>query len=197
MKKLLGILFLGLMFCNITLAQSSLPECEGNDKNISKFSNKHFLMIRKWTNCHGTTIGPKGGKYVGEFYKGKFHGQGIYTKACRKYVGQYKNHKRQGQGSYTYANGDKYVGGWTRHKYDGTGIYTYANGDKYVGEWKKKKYNTPDNQLGRNGWGTYTYVNGDKYVGEWKKGLRNGKGTFAHTNGKIEEGIWKKDKLVK
>jgi len=160
MKKFLGILVLGLMFYNITLAQSSLTECEGNDKNISEFSGKHFLMIRKWTNCHGTAIGPKGGKYVGEFYKGKFHGQGIYTKAGRKYVGQYKNHKRQGQGTYTYANGDKYVGGWTKHKYDGTGIYTYANGDKYVGEWKKSL---------RHGKGTFTHANGKIEKGIWKK----------------------------
>ena len=101
MKKLLLYLFIVLTFCNITLAQSALPECEGNDKNISEFSNKHFRIIIKWTNCYGTAIGPKGGKYVGEFYKGKFHGQGIYTKAGRKYIGQYKNHKRHGQGTYT------------------------------------------------------------------------------------------------
>ena len=198
MKKLPLYVFMILMFCNITLAQSSLPECEKNDKNISEFSVKHFLIVKKWTNCQGTGIGPKGGKYVGEFYKGKFHGQGIFTKAGRKYIGQYKNHKRHGQGTYIYANGDKYVGGWIEHKYDGQGIYTYANGDTYVGEWKKNKYNAPDNQRERDGTGTFTYANGDTYVGEWKKGLRHGKGTFTHTNGKIEEeGIWKKDKLVK
>ena len=202
MKKLSLSVFLVLMFCNITLAQSSLPECEGNNKNISEFSVKHFLMIKKWTNCQGTGIGPNGGKYVGEFYKGKFHGQGTFTKSgkkgtFRKYVGQYKNHKRHGQGTYIYANGDKYVGEWKNHKYFGQGTYIYANGDKYIGEWKKKKYNTPDNSLGRNGYGTYIYANGDKYVGGWKKGLRNGKGTFTHSGGKIEEGIWKKDKLFK
>ena len=101
MKKLLLYVFMILMFCNITLAQSSLPECEENDKNISEFSGKHFLIVKKWTNCQGTGIGPKGGKYVGEFYKGKFHGKGIFTKAGRKYIGQYKNHKRHGQGTYT------------------------------------------------------------------------------------------------
>ena len=95
MKKLSLYVFLVLMCCNITLAQSSLPECEGNDKNISKFSGKHFLLVKKWTNCHGTGIGPKGGKYVGEFYKGKFHGQGIFTKDGRKYVPNY-NHLKPG-----------------------------------------------------------------------------------------------------
>ena len=197
MKKVSQYVFLLLVVCNIALSQSSLPECEGNDSNLSKTSLKHFSKIKKWTNCHGTAIGPKGAKYVGEFYKGKFHGQGIFSQSGRKYVGQYKNHKRHGQGTYIYANGDKYVGEWKNHKYFGQGTYIYANGDKYIGEWKKKKYNTPDNSLGRNGYGTYIYANGDKYVGGWKKGLRNGKGTFTHSGGKIEEGIWKKDKLFK
>ena len=171
MKKLLGILVLGLMFCNITLAQSSLPECEGND--ITNFLRK-ALKAKKWTNCHGTYLNLKGKPaYVGEFYKGQPHGQGTFVHKGRKYVGQWKYGKQHGQGT-----------------------YTYPNRDKYVGEWKKTKYNKPDNKRGRNGTGTYIYVNGDKYVGEWKKGLRHGKGTFTYANGKIEEGIWKKDKLV-
>ena len=175
MKKFLAILVLGLLFSNLAQGESLLPKCEGNDEKISSFSVKHFRMVRKWTNCHGTTISPKGAKYVGEFYKGKFHGQGTFTGIDgRKYVGQYKNHKKHGKGT-----------------------YTYANGDKYVGEWKKAKYNKPDNKRERNGTGTYTYANKDKYVGEWKKGLRHGKGTFTNLNGKIEEGIWKKDKLAK
>ena len=196
MKKFLAILVLGLLWCSIALQQSLLPECKGNDSNLSKFSPKHFIKMRRWTNCYGTGIGPKGTKYVGEFYKGKFHGQGTFTKSGRKYVGQYKNHKRHGQGTYIYANGDKYVGEWKNHKYFGQGTYIYANGDKYVGEWKKNKYNTPDNSRGRDGHGTYIYANGDKYVGAWKKGLRNGKGTFTQSSGKVEKGIWKKDKLV-
>ena len=196
MKKVSLYVFLALMICNIAPSQSSLSECEGNDKNISSFSAGHFNKIRKWTNCYGTTVGPKGGKYVGEFYKGKFHGHGTYTNAGRKYVGQYQNHKRHGQGTYTYANGDKYIGEWKKHKYNGQGTYIYANGDKYVGEWKKDEYNSPDNLRERDGQGTYIYVNGDEYVGEWKKGLRHGEVIFTHADGKVEEGIWKKDRLV-
>ena len=111
MKKFLRILVLGLLFSNLVQGESLLPKCEGNDEKISSFSFKHFRMVRKWTNCHGTTISPKGAKYVGEFYKGKFHGQGTFTGIDgRKYVGQYKNHKKHGKGIYTYANGDKYMG---------------------------------------------------------------------------------------
>lgn len=197
MKKLCLCVFLVFVFCKIVLAQSSLPECEGNDKNISKYSRKHFNKMRKWTNCYGTGMGPDGQKYIGEFYKGGFHGQGIFRHKGREYVGQYKNHKRHGQGTYTYANGDQYVGEWKKHKYHGEGTYIYSNGDKYIGEWKKDKYFSPDNLKEHHGKGTYIYINGDKYVGEWKKGKRHGKGIFTHVDGKIEEGIWKKDQLIK
>ena len=197
MKKLYLCMFLVFVFSQIVLAQSSLPECEGNDHNISKYSRKHFSKMRKWTKCHGTGMGPKGQKYIGEFYKGEFHGQGIFRHEGREYVGQYKNHKRHGQGTYTYANGDKYVGEWKKHKYYGKGVYIYSNGDKYIGEWIKDEYFAPATLKERDGKGTYKYINGDKYVGEWKKGKRHGKGTFTHANGKVEEGIWKKNKLVK
>ena len=106
MKKFSLYFFVTLIFCNTSFSQSSLPECEGNDNNISEFSMKHFEIVRKWTNCHGIAIGPKGAKYIGEFYKGKFHGLGTFMKDGRKYVGEYRNHKRHGEGTYTYANGD-------------------------------------------------------------------------------------------
>ena len=40
MKKLLGILVLGLILFNIAIAESLLPSCEGTDSS-------------KWTNCFG------------------------------------------------------------------------------------------------------------------------------------------------
>ena len=118
MKKLPLYFFLVLIFCNITFAQSSLPECEGNDENISKYSRKHFSKMRKWTNCHGTAMGPKGQKYIGEFYDGEFHGQGTFTygrNAIRHgYVleGQWKNDVCHGQIITTYPDGRKFKGTW-------------------------------------------------------------------------------------
>mgnify|MGYP000021998226 CR=1 FL=1 len=50
--------------------------------------------MRKWTNCLGTAMGPKGQKYIGEFYKGEFHGQGTVTLSDgKKYVGEWKKGK--------------------------------------------------------------------------------------------------------
>ena len=92
-KRLFLCVLLASIFCNVAISQSSLPECEGNDSNIAKYSRKHFNKMRKWTNCHGTAMGPDDQKYIGEFYKGEFHGQGIFRHEGREYVGQYKDHK--------------------------------------------------------------------------------------------------------
>ena len=93
MKKPTLYVFLFLAFFNMALTQSSLPECKGND---IKNPLKKFLKTKKWSNCHGTFLDLKGKPaYVGEFYKGQPHGQGIFTHAGRKYVGQYKNHKSE------------------------------------------------------------------------------------------------------
>ena len=120
----------------MALSQSSLPECKGND---IKNPIKKFIKIRKWTNCHGIFLGLKGEMYIGEFYKGKFHGKGTFTAADRKYVGEYKKHLMHGQGIYTYANGDKYVGEWKKGLRHGKGIFTHANGKIEEGIWKKDK----------------------------------------------------------
>ena len=144
MKKVIAILVLGLLFSNLAQGESLLPKCEGNDEKISSFSVKHFRMVRKWTNCHGTTISPKGAKYVGEFYKGKFHGQGTFTGIDgRKYVGQYKNHKKHGKGTYTYSNGDKYIGEWKNGLRHGQGTFTHASGRVEDGIWKRNKLLKP------------------------------------------------------
>ena len=160
MKKAIAIIVLSVLTNNLAQGESLLPKCEGSDEKISSFSVKHFRMVRKWTNCQGTVVGVKGEKYVGEFYKGTFHGHGSFSHDGRKYVGQYKNHKKHGKGTYTYANGDKYIGEWKKAKYDGQGTYTYANGDKYIGEWKNGLHH---------GQGTFTHASGRVEDGIWKR----------------------------
>ena len=141
MQKFLGILILALLICNITLGQSSLPECKGND---IKNPLKKFAVDKKWTNCHGTMLTLKGKTgYVGEFYKGEPHGQGTFTYAGRKYSGQWKFGKQDGQGTYAYANGDKYVGEWKKGLRHGKGIFTYVSGKIEKGIWKKDKLVKP------------------------------------------------------
>jgi hypothetical protein len=96
---------------NVAMSQSSLPECKGNNENISKYSKKYLKKVRKWTNCHGTWINKDGSQYVGEFKNARYHGQGtfIWTSgefAGDKYVGEFLKGKRSGLGTYTFANGD-------------------------------------------------------------------------------------------
>tara|TARA_B110000263_G_C14989451_1_gene365311 strand:+ start:59 stop:478 length:420 start_codon:yes stop_codon:yes gene_type:complete len=137
MKKYLLILSLSMLIIDHGSANSLLPECKGND---IKAWVKKFTKVRKWTNCHGNFTGPNGAKYVGEFYKGKFHGKGTYTANGRKYVGEWKNHDQHGSGTYKYGNGDKYVGEWKKGKYHGQGIYTYSDGTIEKGTFKKGKF---------------------------------------------------------
>ena len=54
-------------------------ECKGTD-------------FSKWDNCYGTNTNSNGTKYVGEFKKGKRHGQGTLTFSDgEQYVGEFKN----------------------------------------------------------------------------------------------------------
>ena len=63
MKKLLGIVVLGLLWCNVGFAECIEGDCD---------------------NGYGTYTFASGNKYVGEFKDGKEHGQGTYTFASGK-----------------------------------------------------------------------------------------------------------------
>ena len=92
MKKIWGILIVGLLWCNVGFA-----ECIKGDCN----------------NGYGTYILADGGKYVGEHKDGYRHGLGTYTLANGdKYVGEFKNGKRNGQGTYTGTDGTIKKGIW-------------------------------------------------------------------------------------
>ena len=67
MKKAILIIVLGLLWCNVGFAESSLPACKGTPS-------------KKWSNCHGAFTLENGDKYVGEFKKAKWHGQGTLTR---------------------------------------------------------------------------------------------------------------------
>ena len=129
MRKVLLTLFLSLIFYNTTRVESSLLTCQGSN-------------FQQWTNCKGTLMLSNKDKYVGEFKKGKYDGQGIYTYWFGdKYIGEYIDGKRHGQGTYTFDDGDKYVGEWKKGKRHGQGTYTFSNGVRWVGEWKDDELN--------------------------------------------------------
>ena len=90
------------MFCNIVLAQSSLPK---NQSSLPKCQGTDFL---KWTNCYGK-VGPlpiDRDIYIGEWKDGKYHGQGTHTYSDgRKYVGEWEKDLWHGQATFTYPDG--------------------------------------------------------------------------------------------
>jgi len=142
--------------------------------------------VSTWTNCSGTATYPDGGKYVGEWKDGAYHGQGTETYPDGdKYVGEWKDDNFHGQGTYTSADGYKYVGEFKDGEYHGQGTFTYADGSKYVGEWKGGNYH---------GQGTWTHPDGYKYVGEHKDGQRHGQGTVTDDDGYKYVGEFKDNK---
>ena len=133
-----------------------------------------------------STITYDGGKYVGEYKDGKWHGQGTLTSANgTKYVGEFKDDAFNGQGTFTYPDGTKYVGEFKDNNYNGQGILTYPDGSEYVGEFKDDAFN---------GQGTYTYPDGTKYVGEFKDNNYNGQGILTYPDGSEYVGEFKDDK---
>ena len=130
MKKLLGIVVLGLL-----LSGNAYAECvEGDCKN-----------------GFGTYVWPDGDRYVGEWKKGKEHGQGTLFYNWRselvygdKYEGEWKKGKQHGQGTYTWYNGNNYVGEWKNNKMHGKGTATSTDGRVKKGIWKNDELVKPD-----------------------------------------------------
>jgi len=159
-------------------------------------------------NGQGTFIYDNGNKYVGQWKKAKFHGEGAFTNENGIYVGQWKNGLRQGDGTITAIDGSIYVGQWDNDVASGEGTITYGDGSKYVGLFKNGKYNGKgvliksdgSKYIGqwkdniRNGQGQFLGFDNSKYVGQWKDGKPHGQGTFTGSNGARYVGLWKNGK---
>jgi len=63
------------------------------------------------------------------------------------YLGDWSKGKKHGQGLFTYANGDTYFGGWRGNQKHGQGFSTYANGSKYDGQFLDGKRHVSLNLL--------------------------------------------------
>ena len=94
MKKIWGILIVGLLWSNVGFA-----ECIKGDCN----------------NGYGTSMWVDGSKYVGEHKDGNANGLGTYTWSDgTKYVGEHKDGKRHGQGTFTWVDGTVDKGIWEK-----------------------------------------------------------------------------------
>ena len=207
MKKLLAILVLSLLVCNIAQAK----ECKG-----SPFEEKNnililFKILVKWKDCYGTLTYKDGSKYIGEFKRGRFSGQGIFTWLDGvKYVGEFKNGKRHGQGTYTWTDGTIDNGIWKKDKLVKRNKIEISidkkESKKKEAKLVKKKITQTQSSSSeckesplkekkfalklrkavvewRDCHGTLIYKDGSKYSGEFKGGKFSGLGTFTYKDG--------------
>lgn len=115
-----------------------------NDKYIGKSQDNYGCISGNCENGYGTYTFQNGGKYVGDWKEGNYHGKGTYY----------------------FANGDKYIGDWVEGSMEGQGTYTFAaDNSKYVGEWKADQYH---------GTGTLYNANGINQSGLWANGEYQG-----------------------
>ena len=125
---------------------------------------------------------PGGGRYEGDFRRGKLHGRGILTYPDgSKYIGNWDNQYRSGRGRMVLADGSEYLGDFADNVYQGQGVMTYANGNRYEGQWSGGQ---------PNGRGGFAFANGDHYEGHFKEGRFDGEGTMRYADGSHYEGEW-------
>jgi len=125
MKKLLGILVLGLLLSGNA---NALPKCQGTYGSLLSWA---------WTNCYGKAIFDNGGSYEGEFYNEKAHGNGIYIFSNGDRVeGEFNNGMPHGWAKMTKADGSKYIGEFYQGEFHGEGTYWHSDGVKMEGEFK-------------------------------------------------------------
>ena len=128
---------------------ANLIACEGQESS--------------WNNCVGSWTAKSGAKFVGEYRRGEWNGQGTFIFSNgEKYVGEFRDGMYNGKGTFTFLNGERYVGEFVNGWRNGQGTVTPAYGDKYVGAFKDDK---------RNGQGTSYAPDGSILIqGLWANG---------------------------
>ena len=90
--------------------------------------------------------------YTGGFFKGKYHGHGVFVKD--HYDGEFTD------------GVDRFEGDFVDGAAIGLGVWEYANGDHFEGEFAC--YGKPlFRPIQKNGHGIYTFANGQQFEGEW------------------------------
>ncbi len=158
---------------------NNLKACPQQDKTKTKFD---FQRHAKWHNCWGKyeveldkqnkgdifegewihgfldgigsyTSGDEKKKYVGEFLKGKFHGNGILINRYKtiengnfvflissRYAGNFRDGAKSGHGVHALSNGNKYEGDFSNDSFTGQGIMTFKDGRRIEGIWENDKF---------------------------------------------------------
>ena len=109
------------------------------------------------------------GFYEGGCRRGLAHGKG-HARGLAEYVGEFRKGKKHGEGVKTWSWGDRYEGEFQDDRKHGKGMYVWGAGSQWAGE----RYVGGFVADRRQGWGTYFWPTGDRFDGEWKEDLRYG-----------------------
>jgi hypothetical protein len=110
-------------------------------------------------------------KYVGEFKKRLFDGQGtLIFRNGKRYVGEFKQLLFSGQGILTYPDGSTYSGEWKKNQRHGLGTYVFADGTTAIAIWDKhdpvKLLGNENSSTNSDGNNNYSSTNSTS-VSEW------------------------------
>lgn len=160
---------------------------------------------------------PDGGKYTGEWSRGKMHGLGKFTFQKTWVYGTWENgeltevirqkipkkpkptkpaplnplrctHGDCDEGYGVFRYTDgQYEGYWKNGQKSGSGDFFWDEAGFYSGEWQQDM---------KNGRGFREYKSGDKFSGFWENGLRHGEGVLWKNDGTIITGEWKTGELI-
>jgi len=187
MKKLLGIVVLSFLWCNVGIAAENAEELNKNciRKGTTEFNKKVKQRVKK----NFVTVMYFGCKSMASWHWNEETSKDLDTshqvayKKCLKGASEYKI-----ETCHLFSINDKIV--------YGKDAAFVAKVEKEIKERSATK--VAKNNAGRcikgdchNGQGTMTWANGDKYVGEFKNNLPNGQGTYTFAGGKKIVGEWK------
>ena len=171
MKKLLGILVLGLLWCNVGFTETKIYP--NGEKYIGEFKNGK-------RHGQGTLEYSIWKKYVGEWKDDKRHGQGtlinkLYIEST--YVGEWINDKKNGYGIITFVDGPIYDGEWKDDKENGKGTVTLQDVKTYIADFKNGLAILTNED-------SIIYDKGEIFYGKYKNGKKHDQCTLILHNGK-------------
>ena len=180
MKKIILTIFVSLMWCTISIAETKYYP--NGDEYIGELKNGQ-------RDGQGTLEYSPWKQYVGEWKNDKRHGQGTLVDDGTTYIGGWKDDKKSGLGLITYESGLKYNGMWNEDKENGKGTLTLPNGKSIDGELVNSKGVFE-------GGDPLVYENGHIFFGKYKDGKKHGQGTLILSGGRKYLGTWEDGKLI-
>lgn len=125
--------------------------------------------------------GNTGGDYLykGEWFGGKFDGEGCIVTPEYTYSGQWLEGLRHGKGEMRSTEGTVYVGEMRSGKMHGLAKLSLKDGTVYEGDFDKNEVS---------GIGIKTWTDGRRYKGEWRCNQMHGRGVFKFPDGRIYDG---------